>query len=166
MLCVGFIFIFIGFAGFYGIVIRLGFFFLILIPAFRCSILIVLAGFFLALTGFGVFCRFPAAPGCFFISTESLGFAIFFVPVLWFLVIGYFLVLIAFSDFCGFPAVFSLFLVLGCSGGFEFLFRFFQRLFDKPNHEFFLGEAAMIGFLIVFKVFLYPLEQFLAHLKC
>ena len=56
--------------------------------------------------------------------------------------------------------------MFGGSGGFEFFFGFFQRLLNQPDDEFLLGEAAVIGFLVAVKVFLYSLEQFLAYLKC
>lgn len=152
---VGFLFVgffcFKGFAGFHGIVIRRGFFILILIPAFRHGILIVLAGASLAAVIF--FCR-------------DFRFAVLAVPALWFLIVGYFLVLIVFGAFCGYPAVLCLFLMLGGSGGFEFFFGFFQRLLNQPDDEFLLGKAAVIGFLVAVKVFLHPLEQFLAYLKC
>ena len=126
-------FLFVGFVGFYGIVIRLGFFILILIPAFRHGILVVLAG--ASLTAVIFFCR-------------GFRFAVLDVPALWFLIVGYFLVLVVFGAFCGFPAVLCLFLMLGGSGGFEFFFGFLQRLFDQPDDEFLLGEAAVIGCLL------------------
>ena len=52
------------------------------------------------------------------------------------------------------------------SGGLEFFFGFLQRLLDQADHEFLLCQAAVIGFLVQDKVFLYPLEQFPAYLKC
>lgn len=152
---VGFLFVgffcFKGFAGFHGIVIRRGFFILILIPAFRHGILIVPAGASLAAVIF--FCR-------------GFRFAVLAVPALWFLIVGYFLVLVVFGAFCGFPVVLCLFLMLGGSGGFELFFGFLQRLLNQPDDEFLLGKAAVIGFLVAVKVFLYSLEQFLAYLKC
>ena len=88
------------------------------------------------------------------------------VPALWFLIVGYFLVLVGFGVFCGFPAALCLFFLFGCSGCLEFFIGFFQRIFDQADHELLLGKAAVVGFLVVFKVFLYPLEQLLAYLKC
>ena len=164
---VGFLFVgffcFKGFAGFHGIVIRRGFFILILIPAFRHGILIVLAGASLAAVIF--FCR-GFLGFCFFVLCGGFRFAVSVAPALWFLIVGYFLVLFVFGAFCGFPAVLCLLLMFGGSGGFEFFFSFFQRLLNQPDDEFLLGEAAVIGFLVAVKVFLHPLEQFLAYLKC
>ena len=80
---VGFLFVgsfcFKGFAGFHGIVIRRGFFILILIPAFRHGILIVLAGASLAAVIF--FCR-DFLGFCFFVLCGGFRFAVPVAPAL------------------------------------------------------------------------------------
>ena len=133
-LCVGFFFVFIGFAGFHGIVIQFGFFILILIPAFRLifrhGVLIVLDGASLVAAVI-FFCR-------------GFRFAVLAAPACRFLIAGYFLILVVFRAFRGFPAVLCLFFILGGSDRFEFFFRFFQRLFDQTDDEFLLGKEMCI----------------------
>ena len=58
------------------------------------------------------------------------------------------------------------FFLFGSLCSLQFFFRFFQRLFNLPNHKSPFGKPAVIGIFVPFQVFIDSLEQLLTDLKC